>query len=338
MPTDSTMENGGWIGVRGKGVKVVHVTDGGPADKAGVREGDRIQSFRGVRVFEGLELKRLVAETPIGKTVPVVVSRTGETTTLYVTVASRPTETAATTDKLHSVDVTGFDVLGLKLYMTPDQVMHVLRSKNPKARISMGKTLCANEEREYIMTGAGYPKPKGTCVSWIHFAQRGKVGEYTINIGFIEDFPNNLSQSFVIYITYEFSPSLKRDSSKATKAAVIKKYGKPSWIQPYARGEEFPAVIWWGKLKRDWRKINREWECWVGNVPQPRSNVKTWGTDRCGMLPGGMPIDQNQASLRFGGSGVFIVYLSDRDLESRMYRAKKEYIKSKPVSTTVPKF
>ncbi len=81
----------GWIGVRiqsvdaelaeGRGLDaptgalVANVSPGGPAEVAGIVAGDVILTFDGKSVHDMRQLPRIVAETPIGKTVDVVVWR-----------------------------------------------------------------------------------------------------------------------------------------------------------------------------------------------------------------------------------------------------------------------
>jgi serine protease Do len=81
----------GWIGVtiqtvtpdlaksfgmkEAKGALVGDVVKGGPADKGGIKTGDIIVSFDGKNVKTSNDLPRLVAETPVGKSVEVTVIR-----------------------------------------------------------------------------------------------------------------------------------------------------------------------------------------------------------------------------------------------------------------------
>ena len=57
------------------GALVADVTPGGPAEKAGIKRGDVIVSFDGKKINEMKDLPYIVASTPIGATVPVVVIR-----------------------------------------------------------------------------------------------------------------------------------------------------------------------------------------------------------------------------------------------------------------------
>jgi serine protease Do len=84
----------GWIGVaiqsvtpdlarsfglsEAKGALVGDVVPGGPAEKGGVRRGDVIVVFNGKKVKDANDLPRFVAETPVGRSVEVVVVRNGK--------------------------------------------------------------------------------------------------------------------------------------------------------------------------------------------------------------------------------------------------------------------
>jgi serine protease Do len=67
-----------------RGALVASVSDGGPAERAGIRQGDVILRFDGEQVDEMRNLPRMVAETRIGKTVDVVLWRKGERRTVQV--------------------------------------------------------------------------------------------------------------------------------------------------------------------------------------------------------------------------------------------------------------
>ena len=61
-----------------RGALVGDVVKGGPAEKGGVRIGDVITTFDGKKVQSSSDLPRMVAETPVGKTVDISVIRDGK--------------------------------------------------------------------------------------------------------------------------------------------------------------------------------------------------------------------------------------------------------------------
>ncbi len=84
----------GWLGVkiqevtddlaatlkldRTEGALIADVTATGPAEKAGIKPGDVVVTFDGSPVKAMRDLPRIVADTPVGKTVTVEVIRKGE--------------------------------------------------------------------------------------------------------------------------------------------------------------------------------------------------------------------------------------------------------------------
>ena len=67
-----------------KGALVSSATEGGPAQKAGVKTGDVILKFNGNDIDTMKELPKVVAGTPVGKSVPLVILRNGKKITLNV--------------------------------------------------------------------------------------------------------------------------------------------------------------------------------------------------------------------------------------------------------------
>ncbi len=61
-----------------KGALVAQVVTGSPAEKAGIEQGDVIVGFDGKEVAESKDLPRIVASTPVGKSVTVKLSREGK--------------------------------------------------------------------------------------------------------------------------------------------------------------------------------------------------------------------------------------------------------------------
>ena len=96
----------GWLGVQiqqvtpdiaeglnlhpARGAMVASVTDGGPAAKAQIHGGDVILKFNNADVKDMRSLPRAVAETPIGRDVPVVLWRDGKEVTVQASIAELP--------------------------------------------------------------------------------------------------------------------------------------------------------------------------------------------------------------------------------------------------------
>jgi membrane-associated protease RseP (regulator of RpoE activity) len=72
------------------GVIVKDVEEESPAAKAGVAKGDVILEFAGEMVRSAAHLRRLVRETPAGRSVTLLVSRAGQTKTLSAKLEARP--------------------------------------------------------------------------------------------------------------------------------------------------------------------------------------------------------------------------------------------------------
>ena len=74
-----------------RGALVNDVLKGGPAEKAGIRQGDVIIAFNGSEVKDPSHLQRLVAEQGVGKTARVTIFRDGKTVELGMTLSSADT-------------------------------------------------------------------------------------------------------------------------------------------------------------------------------------------------------------------------------------------------------
>ncbi len=127
----------GWLGVKiqqvtpdiaeslglkdASGAMVAGVTDGGPAEKAKIRSGDIILKFDGQDVKEMHNLPRIVADSDVGKEVPVVLWRDGKQVTVETVLAERPTDTQlAAADTTKPADTTRpTDISGLGLKVAP---------------------------------------------------------------------------------------------------------------------------------------------------------------------------------------------------------------------------
>jgi len=89
--TDEIAES---LGLRGavRGALVARAQEGAPAAIAGMRNGDVVLRFNNQEVRDMRSLPRIVAETPVGTRVPVVVWRDGQEQTLTVTLGELPPE------------------------------------------------------------------------------------------------------------------------------------------------------------------------------------------------------------------------------------------------------
>ena len=127
----------GWLGVsiqqvtpdiaeslrlpRPEGALVGRVTPDAPAEQAGIRGGDVILKFDGQDVTEMHNLPRIVAETEIGKQVPVTVWRDGKEVQLQAKVAEMPEniEQANATGTDNPVPQRHPEISGLGLQLAP---------------------------------------------------------------------------------------------------------------------------------------------------------------------------------------------------------------------------
>ena len=110
----------GWLGVRiqtvtdeiaesmglseSSGALVASVTAGGPAELAAIEPGDVVLEFDGKKIDRMRGLPRIVAETPIGKAVDVLIWRRGEEQTVQVELGELPDD-----DELAALSEEGSD-------------------------------------------------------------------------------------------------------------------------------------------------------------------------------------------------------------------------------------
>jgi serine protease Do len=128
----------GWLGVRiqevtpdiaeslglkeASGAMVAGVNDGGPADKAKIHNGDIILKFNNQDVKDMHALPRIVADSEVGQSVPVVLWRDGKEVTLQATLAEKPDDTqqvAATTGAPANPAPKPSDIAGLGMKLAP---------------------------------------------------------------------------------------------------------------------------------------------------------------------------------------------------------------------------
>jgi serine protease Do len=91
-----------------KGVLLVDIANGGPAEKAGLKKNDVIIAYRGKEVSDTNELRNAVAETPIGTEARITVLRNGKKEELIAKIESQEEATkilAATVKERLGVEV-----------------------------------------------------------------------------------------------------------------------------------------------------------------------------------------------------------------------------------------
>ena len=112
VPADASAQMPGarpWLGIamdppeaQSTGVRVGHVVRGSPADKAGLREGDRVLRVAGAAVARGSEIVQAVGGLAVGDAVDLAFSRDGKVQTARVTLAPFPSQ-----DDMMRMDLVG---------------------------------------------------------------------------------------------------------------------------------------------------------------------------------------------------------------------------------------
>jgi len=118
-----------------RGEIVRTVQPGTPAAKAGIQQGDVILSVNGQEVNPDETVSYLIANTPVGSRVPVVIIRNGQRLTVPVTVEQRPTEEELArqlgedepaTGQQGGIGTAGSQALGLQLQPITPQIARAL--------------------------------------------------------------------------------------------------------------------------------------------------------------------------------------------------------------------
>jgi thiol-disulfide isomerase/thioredoxin len=97
-----------WLGIamendaQAPGVRVGHVVRGSPADKAGLREGDRVLRVGGATVSRGADIVHAVGGHAVGEIVEVAFTRAGQPQAARVTLAPFPSQ-----DDMMRMDLVG---------------------------------------------------------------------------------------------------------------------------------------------------------------------------------------------------------------------------------------
>jgi serine protease Do len=123
-----------------KGALVSQVIKDGPAEKAGIRQGDIILEFDGKEIKDFGDLSRIVASTPVGKTVSIKIFRNGKIISVKATMAEmeEPTEVAKAPSRkplgITVQDITPEIARSLGLEATTGVVVTVVESGTPAAK------------------------------------------------------------------------------------------------------------------------------------------------------------------------------------------------------------
>jgi thiol-disulfide isomerase/thioredoxin len=112
LPSDAQAQQAAdgrpWLGVameadaQGPGVRVGHVIRGSPADKAGLREGDRILRIASLGTASGSDVVRIVSGHAVGESLEIAFVRAGQPRTAKVTLARFPSQ-----DQMVRMDLVG---------------------------------------------------------------------------------------------------------------------------------------------------------------------------------------------------------------------------------------
>jgi hypothetical protein len=133
------------------------------------------------------------------------------------------------------VDVTDFDLAGIRLFMSYNQVMKALQIAEPESKIAdIDREPCAQDRIESINKAQ---MPQRNCLRKIVIEPKRKVGEsYKIDIFFSEDLPTYPGLGIVKAIVYtKYFGRKDHDLNKFTMA-VIQRYGKPVFVTEHFFG------------------------------------------------------------------------------------------------------
>ncbi len=180
------------------GVIVRSVEKGSPAETARLLENDVILEYAGIPVFSASELARLVQETPVNRTVNLVVSRDGKKINLAVKIGER--QNTALTDRLNrrlEIIQPGSGLLQFKTPMGTGRSLNLaLPRVLPRPQLGVTAQALTDQLAEFL----GVPGKKGILISAVTAgspaASALRAGDVIISIdGKTATDPTDLSQT-----------------------------------------------------------------------------------------------------------------------------------------------
>jgi len=104
-----------------EGAMVAQVPAGGPADKAGVKQGDVITAYSGKKISGANELRNAVAQTPPGTSVTITLVRNGKEMDVKAVLGERPPDQAAQPQRKQEPEQMTSSKIGISIQsLTPD--------------------------------------------------------------------------------------------------------------------------------------------------------------------------------------------------------------------------
>jgi serine protease Do len=104
-----------------RGVEVVNVGEGSPADNAGIKPGDVILGYNGENVLGTQQFSRLVRETPPGRKVKLQLWRDGKAQSTLAIIGALPSRTPAIPTQFANFNLP--DIRGVKVLDVPSIIM-----------------------------------------------------------------------------------------------------------------------------------------------------------------------------------------------------------------------
>lgn len=112
-----------------KGVIVIEVIKGGPADTGGMKTGDIIRTFNGKAIDTLQTLLKFVGESRVGEKASIGIIRDGKEMVLNVAIGERPSEEAVAKGKVTQEEITGAEEAGKWRGLTVAEITYEIAQK-----------------------------------------------------------------------------------------------------------------------------------------------------------------------------------------------------------------